>query len=57
MTPEVVYCFEDRSVEEAACLMEFRQIRRLVVLDRDKRLAGLVALGDVSTTGVQQPIQ
>ncbi len=50
MTPEVVYCFEDQSVEEAARLMEEKQLRRLVVLNRDKKLVGIVSLGDVATS-------
>ena len=48
LTPEVVYCFEDQDVEEAARLMKELQIRRLVVLDRDKRLVGIVSLGDLA---------
>jgi CBS domain-containing protein len=48
MTPDVVYCFEDQDVQEAARLMQQRQIRRLVVLNRDKRLSGIVSIGDVA---------
>lgn len=48
MTPDVVYCFEDQDVAEAARLMKESQIRRLVVLDRDKRLVGIVSLGDLA---------
>jgi len=48
MTPEVVYCFEDQDVQEAAKLMKEHQIRRLVVLNSDKRLAGIVSLGDLA---------
>jgi CBS domain-containing protein len=48
MTPEVVYCFTDQEVEIAAQMMERRQIRRVPVLDRDKRLVGIVALGDIA---------
>jgi CBS domain-containing protein len=55
MTPEVVYCFEDQSVEDAAKVMEDKQIRRLIVLNRDKRLVGVVALGDLAThTGARR---
>ena len=50
MTPDVVYAFEDQDHEEAARLMEQHQIRRLIVLDRDKRLVGIVSLGDLATT-------
>jgi CBS domain-containing protein len=48
MTNKIVYCYEDDDVEEAARLMSEEQIRRLPVLNRDKRLVGIVALGDVA---------
>jgi CBS domain-containing protein len=49
MTGEVIACFEDQDVREAARTMQERQVRRLVVLDRDKRLVGIVSLGDLAT--------
>lgn len=49
MTSPVIQCFEDQDVKEVARLMEESQIRRLVVLSRaDKRLAGVVSLGDLA---------
>ena len=48
MTPDIVYCFEDQDVQEAAKLMKEHQIRRLVVLNPDKRLVGIVSLGDLA---------
>jgi CBS domain-containing protein len=48
MSLEVVYCFEDDDVQEAARLMKEHQIRRLVVLNGDKRLVGVVSLGDLA---------
>ena len=48
MTPNVIYCFEDQDVTEAARLMKENQVRRLVVLNRDKRLVGIVSLGDLA---------
>lgn len=48
MTPGIVYCFEDDDIGRAARLMEERQIRRLIVLNRDKRLVGIVSLGDLA---------
>jgi CBS domain-containing protein len=48
MTPSIVYCFDDQDVNEAAKLMRENQIRRLVVLNRDKRLIGIVSLGDLA---------
>jgi len=49
MTQEIIYGFEDQDVEEAARIMKERQVRRLVVLNRDKRLVGIVSLGDLAT--------
>jgi CBS domain-containing protein len=49
MTPEVAYCFEDQDIEEAERVMEKHQIRRLPVLNREKRLVGIVSLGDFAT--------
>jgi len=49
MTPEVIYCFEDQDAAEAARVMKERQVGRLVVLNRDKRLVGIVSLGDLAT--------
>ena len=48
MTAEVEYCFEDDSVEEVARKMDQLQIRRLPVLSREKRLVGIISLGDVA---------
>jgi len=48
MTPDVVYCYEDQDVADAAELMKDRQIRRLIILDRDNKLAGIVSLGDLA---------
>jgi CBS domain-containing protein len=49
MTTPAIYCLEDQDVSEAAKIMEENQIRRLVVLSReDKRLVGVVSLGDLA---------
>lgn len=49
MTGEVSWCFEDDPVEKVEEAMAQRQIRRLPVVDRDKRLVGMIALGDLAT--------
>jgi CBS domain-containing protein len=56
MTPGVVYCFEDQSVEEAAQIMEDNQIRRLPVLNQSKRMVGIVSLGDLAVRGHQETL-
>lgn len=48
MSPDIVYCFAEDDVEEAAETMEAEQIRRLVVLDENKRLVGILSLGDLA---------
>ena len=48
MTPTVIFCTEDQPVEHAAHLMRENQIRRLAVLNRQKRLVGIVSLGDLA---------
>ena len=46
MSEGIFWVFEDESVEAAAKTMSERQVRRLPVVDRNKRLVGIVALGD-----------
>jgi len=48
MTEDVIFGFEDQDLDDAARIMEQRQIRRLVVLDRDRRMVGIASLGDVA---------
>ena len=66
MSKEVKYCFEDEDLEHVAKNMGDIQVRRLPVVSRDKRLVGIVSLGDVAqnedsettgatTAGVSQP--
>ncbi len=45
---QVLYCFEDDDVSDCAKNMGEQQIRRLPVLNRDKRLVGIISLGDIS---------
>jgi CBS domain-containing protein len=48
MTPEITYCYQDEDVEKTARLMREERIRRVIVVDRDKRLVGVVSLGDLA---------
>lgn len=48
MTPKVLYCYEDDSCEDCIQNMSRNKIRRLPVLNREKRLVGIVTLGDVA---------
>jgi CBS domain-containing protein len=48
MTADAICIPEDQEVDEAASLMEEGQIRRLPVLNADKRLVGIISLGDIA---------
>ncbi len=48
MTADVEYAFDDDDLEEVSDKMAAKQIRRLPVVDRDKRLVGIVALADLA---------
>jgi CBS domain-containing protein len=48
MTEKVVYCYEEDDVKDAAERMKKDQIRRLVVLDKNKRMTGVITVGDIA---------
>jgi CBS domain-containing protein len=48
MSPDIKYCYEDEKVDHVAHNMGEIQVRRLPVMDRDKRLVGIVAMADVA---------
>jgi len=48
MSPDIKYIYEDESIEDAARNMAELQMRRLPVLNREKRLVGIVSLGDLA---------
>jgi CBS domain-containing protein len=48
MTAKMYYCFDDQSVDEICDNMAEIKVRRLPVVNRDKRLVGVVSLGDLS---------
>lgn len=51
MTEEVKYCFEDDDVAQVARNMAEIKVQRLAVMSRDKRLVGIVSLGDIAIQG------
>jgi CBS domain-containing protein len=54
MTPQVVWCFEDQDTLEAARIMEDKAIRRLMVVDRDERLVGILTVDDIASGARQE---
>jgi CBS domain-containing protein len=51
MTDGIKYCFDDQDVDEVASNMAELELRRLPVVNRDKRLVGFVALSNVAFAG------
>ena len=49
MSNEILYCYEDQTIAEIARNMGDMQVRRLPVLNRQKRLVGILSLGDIAT--------
>jgi CBS-domain-containing membrane protein len=49
MTKEILYCHDTDSLEDVALNMTKNKVRRMPVLDKDKRLVGIVSLGDLAT--------
>ena len=48
MTERVLYCFADEDADKVAESMSREKIRRLPIVDRNKRLVGVVSLGDIA---------
>ena len=53
MSSDLICCFEDQDIKEAEQLMRQRRVRRLPVLTREKQVAGMVVLDDLTSTGLE----
>jgi CBS domain-containing protein len=51
MSKKVLYCRDDDDVDAVAENMGRERVRRLPVVDSDKRLVGVVSLGDIAARG------
>lgn len=51
MTFDVKYCFDDQEVDDVTQNMGDIQVRRLPVVNREKRLVGILSLSDIARTG------
>ncbi len=48
MTPKTIFCYEDEDITDASLLMEKNLVHRLIVLDRNEKLVGIVSLSDLA---------
>ena len=51
MTPKAICCYEDEDIKQASLVMEKNLVHRLIVLDHNERLVGLVSLSDLAAKG------
>jgi len=51
MSKKISYCFDDQELEDAAHAMEDKHIRRLAVLNRNKRIVGVLSVADLARHG------
>lgn len=56
MSSGIEYCFDDDNVDDVLRQMRVKQIRRMIVVNRDKKLVGIVALGDLSGEVSEQKV-
>ena len=51
MTTSIIWCRDDEDLDHATRIMEDKQVRRLPVIDKNKRMVGMLSLGDVAHAG------
>jgi CBS domain-containing protein len=56
MTPQVLYCYEDDDVHKVGHHMQEQEVRRMLILNREKRLVGIVSLGDLARTSGEKQL-
>ena len=53
MSKGITWCFEDQEIDDAAHLMDQKQVHHLPVMNRAKRMVGIITLGDLALRGSQ----
>ena len=56
MSGQVYYCYSDQDISECGESMQSQGVRRMLVLDRDKKLVGVVSLGDIAARSDEIPL-
>jgi CBS domain-containing protein len=56
MTEGIAWCRDSDDLSHAANMMQSKQIRRLPVIDKNKRMVGILSLGDLSAAGTERTI-
>lgn len=53
MTEDVLWCYEEQTGDEVAAYMADEEIRRVLILNEEKRLVGVISIGDLAKRGGQ----
>lgn len=56
MTKGIIWCRDSDDISHAANLMQSKEVRRLPVLDKNKRMVGILSLGDLSHAGTERTV-
>ena len=56
MTAQVFYSYEDEDIEKVAQYMEEKEVRRMLILNRQKRLVGVLSIGDLARTSGEREL-
>ncbi len=48
MSKDIFWCYDDQDVKEVVRQMSEKEVRRMLILNRDKRLVGVVSIGDIA---------
>jgi len=53
MTGETIWCYDDADVKEASKLMSEKRVRRIPIINQDKRLVGMLSVGDLTKASTE----
>ncbi len=53
MTGDMIWCYDDADVDEAAGAMRRNGVRRIPVVNHDKRLVGMISIGDITRASTE----
>jgi CBS domain-containing protein len=56
MTDDIFYGYDDEDVETCADYMREKEVKRLLILNRNKRLVGVISIGDLSKVEGEQEV-
>jgi CBS domain-containing protein len=56
MTQQAFYCYEDDDIEKVGRYMQEKEVRRMLILNRQKRLIGVISIGDLAKTSGEKQL-